>query len=89
MSNEGQSEVDQSSNTELVQLRTRVIALENLLIALLAGASEPQRTLARDMATYIAPRLGFTPHPLTIHAAAQMIHLVERSEVFRAGASSI
>lgn len=89
MSNEAQSEVDQSSNTELVQRRTKVISLENLLIALLAGAPEPQRTLARDMTKYIAPRSGFTPHPLTINAAAQMIPLVERSEVFRAGASSI
>ena len=37
MSNEGQSEVDQSSNTELVQLRTIVIAIGNLLIALLSS----------------------------------------------------
>ena len=84
-----QAEVDQSTNTELVQLRIRVIALENLLISLLAGASETQRTLARDMAAYIVPRSGFTPHPLTINAAAQMIHLVERSDIFQGGASSI
>jgi hypothetical protein len=33
--------------------------------------------LMRDMAACISPRPGFTPHPLTIHAAASMINLVE------------
>ena len=66
-------------NAELVQLQVRVIALENLLIALLAGASDEQLALAREMAGYISPRPGFTYHGLTIHAAGQMIHLVERA----------
>ena len=66
-------------NAELVQLQVRVIALENLLIALLAGASDEQLALAREMAGYITPRPGFTHHRLTIHAAGQMIHLVERA----------
>jgi hypothetical protein len=35
------------------------------------------------MATCISPRPGFTPHPLTIDAANQMIHLVERASQFR------
>jgi hypothetical protein len=67
----------------LVQLRVRVIALENLLISLLAEASDRQLGLAREMATYISPRPGFTQHPLTIHAAAQMIDLVERASRVR------
>jgi hypothetical protein len=67
---------------ELVQLRIRVIALENLVIALLADASDRQLELAREMATYISPRQGFTAHRSTIHAAAQMIHLVERASHF-------
>ena len=40
------------SNAELVQLRIRVIALENLVIALLAEASDRQLDLAREMAAY-------------------------------------
>jgi hypothetical protein len=71
------------TNAELVQLRIRVIALENLVITLLAEASDRQLALAREMAAYISPRPGFTHHPLTIHAAAQMIDLVERAGRFR------
>lgn len=71
------------ANAELVQLQTRVIALENLVIALLADASDWQIGLARQGAACIRPRSGFTPHPLTIHAADQMDHLVQRSATFR------
>jgi|SRR6185437_396427 len=80
---DGQSEVPQLTNAELVQLRIRVIALENVVIALLAQAPDRQLALARDMAAYISPRPGFTPHPLTVHAAAEMLHLVERALHFR------
>ena len=78
-----QSDVPELTNTELVQLRIRVIALENLVIAFLAQASESQLCLAREMAGFISPRPGFTQHPLTIHAAIQMIDLVERAKHFR------
>jgi len=71
------------TNAELVQLRIRVIALENLAIAFLAQASNRQLELVREMATYISPRPGFTQHPLTIHAATQMNNLVERAGHFR------
>jgi hypothetical protein len=67
---------------ELGTLHIRVIALENLVIALLARASDKQRAMAREMAGYISPRPGFTHHPLTIHAADHMIDLVERAERF-------
>jgi hypothetical protein len=76
------------TNAELVQLRIRVIALENLLIALLADASERQLDLAREMAAYISPRAGSTHHPLTVHAAAQMVDFVERASHFRSVTSS-
>jgi hypothetical protein len=76
-------EVPQLTNTELVQLRVRVIALENLIIAMLAEASDRQLDLIREMATFISPRPGFTHHPLTIHAAVHMIDLVERAGHFR------
>jgi hypothetical protein len=66
-------------NAELVQLQVRMIALENIVIALLSQASPQQLDLVREMAAYIFPRPGFTPHPLTVHAAAQMVHLVERA----------
>jgi len=71
------------TNAELVQLRVRVIALENLVIALLCEGSDRQVALARKMADYISPRPGFTHHPLTIHAARHMIDLVERAGCFR------
>jgi hypothetical protein len=71
------------TNAELVQLQIRVIALENLVAALLAGATHDTSKLARELAGDISPRPGSTPHHLTIHAAAQMVHLVERSSLFR------
>lgn len=77
------ADVPALTNAELVQLQVRVIALENLLIALLADAPARQLDLAREMAAYISPKPGYTPHPLTIHAAAQMVHVVERSHHFR------
>ena len=77
------SEIPPLTNTELVQLRVRVIALENLVIALLAQASERQVAVARDMAAYISPKAGYTLHPLTIQAAGRMIDLVERAGQFR------
>jgi len=76
------------ANAELVQLQIRVIALENLLIALLADGSDGQRQFAREMAAYISPRPGCTPHALTLHAATQMVHLVERGALFSAQRST-
>ena len=67
------------TNAELVQLQIRVIALENLLAVLLVDASNQQLNLARAVADCITPRTGFTPHRLTIHAAARMLSLIERS----------
>jgi hypothetical protein len=84
ISGEVQSEVPQLTNAELVQLRIRVIALENLVISLLAEVSDRQLDLAREMAAFISPRPGFTHHPLTIHAATQMIDLIDRASHFRA-----
>ena len=80
---EAPSEAPVLTNAELVQLRIRVIALENVVIALLAQAPDRQLDLVREMAAYISPRAGFTQHPLTVHAAAEMIHLVERALHFR------
>lgn len=82
----GESRVDhepQLTNAELVQLRVRVIALENLVIALLAEGSDRQVEIVCEMAGYISPRPGFTHHPLTTHAAAHMIDLAQRATHFR------
>jgi hypothetical protein len=68
------------TNAELAQLCIRVIALENLVIALLAEAPDRQLALARGMATYISPRTGFTPHPVTLRAADEMLSLVDRAD---------
>ena len=68
---------------EVGALHVRVIALENLVISLLATASDQQLQHAREMASYISPRPGFTPHPLTTHAAAHMVDLVQRASRFR------
>jgi hypothetical protein len=54
------------------------------VISLLAEASDRQLDLIREMAAFICPRAGFTQHPLTIQAAAQMIDMVDRAARFRA-----
>jgi hypothetical protein len=83
ISEEAQSEVPELTNAELVQLRVRVIALENLVISLLAEASDRQLDLAREMAAFISPRPCFTHHFLTIPGATQMVDLVDRAGHFR------
>jgi len=69
---------------ELGALHIRLIAVESLLIALLAHASDQQIALARKMASHIAPRDGFTRHPLTVHASAHITDLLERAARFAA-----
>lgn len=78
--------IPELTNTELVQLRIRVIALESLVIAVLAEGSDRQLQVAREMAGYIAPRPGFTAHPLTVQAAGHISDLVDRVAHFRAAA---
>lgn len=84
-SSEDQTTAPKMASAELVELHIRVIALENLVIALLAAASDRQLELAREMAAYISPRPGSTPHPLTTHAASDLLNLVERACRFRSG----
>ena len=84
-SSDDEAPMPKMGEAEMGALHIRVIALENLVIALLAEASDRQLELVRDMARYIAPREGFTHHPLTTHVAAHMVDLVERSARFRSG----
>lgn len=72
-------------DVEADQLHIRVIALENLVIALLVDATDHQHTLASEMADFISPRPGYTPHRLTLHAAEAMRSLPERADRFRPG----
>ena len=71
------------TDAELVQLRIRMIALEGVVAALLAEASDHQLDRIRKMAVFISPRPGSTQHALTIRAAAQMVHLVDRAVQYR------
>lgn len=71
-------------DAEAGNLKVRLIALENLVVALLAGAPESQSALVREMAAYISPRPGATPHRLTIEAARNMLALVERAAHYKA-----
>ncbi len=77
------AEVAPNIDVEIVQLRIRIIALENLMIAVLAEGTDFQRNKARNMAALIVPRMGATPHPLTIRAAARMVDLIERVQHLR------
>lgn len=67
---------------ELQNLHIRVIALENLVLALLAAASPRQLDVARAMPDFISPRPGAKDHPLTILAAGHMTDLTQRAGRF-------
>lgn len=70
------------SDAELIHLRVRVIALENIVLALLATGTTGQHELATAMANIIRPREGAVAHPLTIEAANLIDGLVQRSMHF-------
>jgi hypothetical protein len=78
-----QAEVPQSMNTELEHLRIRMIAMENLLITILAQAPDRQLELGCEMAAFISPGPGFTHHLRTVGAATQMAHLLHRARHFQ------
>jgi hypothetical protein len=64
---------------ELQTLHVRVIALESLIVSLLASASDRQRNQAIKMAAYISPRSGATQHQLTVQAATHVADLIRRA----------
>jgi hypothetical protein len=64
-------------------IKVRLIALENLVVALLSEAPESQSELVREMARFISPRPGMTPHRLTIEAARNMLAMIERAAHYR------
>ena len=70
-------------NAALVVMRIRLVALENLVVALLSQASARQIAIANAMAAHIAPRDDAAPHPLTKHVMQQMHDLVRRASRLR------
>lgn len=79
----GSWDASDPGHAELVQLRIRMIAAENLLLAILAESSEAVRQNVRRRASEIQPREGATDHPLTEHAAIEMNRLLGRAERFQ------
>lgn len=71
------------SDAEIIQLRIRVIALENMVLGLLSKASADQLAAIEEIAEFISPLADAKPHPLTLHAATQMEHFVERARRLR------
>jgi hypothetical protein len=82
-STEGQIPPSTMGDAELQTLHVRVIALESLVVSLLASASDRQRKQAETMAAYISPRSGITQHQLTVQAATHIIDLVKRAAPLR------
>ena len=64
-------------SAEFEQMKSRVIALENLATVLLAQSSERQLGVVREMADHIAANPGVTPFPVTARVAAKMRRLLE------------
>ncbi len=72
-------------DAEAVNIRVRLIALENIVVALLASGTQDGPKLVREMAQYISPRSEAMPHRLTIEAARHMRAIAERAEHCRGG----
>ena len=79
----GPTVVGAIGDAEAANLRVRLVAIENILVAMLAAAPESQLDLIREMAAYISPRSGKTPHRLTVEAARNMLAIIERAEHYR------
>lgn len=76
----GSWDASDPGHAELVQMRIRIIALENLVLAMLAGADKSVYRQVRDRADEIQPRAGASEHPLTELARNEMLRLLERAE---------
>lgn len=71
------------AKADIAQLQIRVVALENLVTALLAAAPVGVVTMVRDLTELVSPKLGH----LTMHAATQMVHTIQRAEFIRMNSS--
>ncbi len=77
------------TGVELAHLRARLVALENVVIVLLALSSDERLEAAAAMATFLLPREGFTNHEITIDAARQINHLISQATRWRAASGSV
>ncbi len=77
--------VGKVGDAEAVNIRVRLIALENIVVALLASGTQDGPELVREMAKYISPRSDATPHRLTTEAARNMLAIVKRADHCRGG----
>lgn len=77
------SDVPQPIDTEVEHFRIQMIAMKNLLITMLAHASERQLELGDQMAAFISARPGFIHHPRTVAAVTPTTHPVHRARYFQ------
>ena len=75
----GSWDIPEPDHAELVQMRIRLITLENIVIGLLSGASDEQIDQIRKRADMIEPRPEASRHPLTELAAGDMRKFLERA----------
>lgn len=77
---DGSWQIPEPGHSELVQMRVRIITLENIILGLLSGASEEQIDQIRRRADQIEPHAEATRHPLTELAAGDMRKFLERAQ---------
>lgn len=78
--NVGVWDASDPGHAELVRMRIRMIALENIVLAILARSDDGVRQKIRERAAEIHPRDGAAAHPLTEHAGDEILRLLARSE---------
>ena len=75
----GSWDIPEPDHADLVQMRIRLITLENIVLGLLSGASDEQIEQIRKRADMIEPRPEASRHPLTELAAGDMRKFLERA----------
>ena len=76
---DGSWQVPVPDHAELVQMRIRLITLENIVLGLLSGASDEQLEQISKRADMIEPRPGASRHPLTELAAGDIRKFLGRA----------
>ena len=76
---DGSWDIPEPDHAELVQMRIRLITLENIVLGLLSGASDEQIEQIRKRADLIEPRPDASRHPLTELTAGDMRKFLERA----------
>ena len=79
VNDDGSWQVPEPDHAELVQMRIRLITLENIVLGLLSEASDEQIEQIKKRAAMIEPRPDTSRHPLTELAAGDMRKFLERA----------